>query len=172
MSSSELYKKYIEAVNKRCDLENKIEEYIEKWKNGETVSSTEEVEKIIEKGYERLEELKKIEKSIYHDYIQMSYLEEQKKYADIGLRTVFGQAPSNISIVGGVLSSDASQSHLIAEKKTDEQMNLEKEQMLKELKEKVRTGEITLARASELSSKINTSYDFYDKEREIEGRHL
>ena len=40
MFSMELYKKYIEATNERYALENKINEYIEKWKNGETVLST------------------------------------------------------------------------------------------------------------------------------------
>ena len=60
MFSSELYKKYIEVANERYSLENKINDYIEKWKNGETVLSTKSVEQAIEKGYERLEDLKKI----------------------------------------------------------------------------------------------------------------
>lgn len=171
MFSSELYRKYIESTKERYDLENKINEYIEKWKNGETILSTEQVEKIIEKGYERLEELKKIEESIHQDFVQMSSLEVQKNSADIGIRTVFGQSPTNINITGGVLSSNASESHLIAEKKTDEQMNLEKQQMLDKLKEKVKNREITLAQASELSAKINLSFDYYGKEEEIQGRY-
>lgn len=172
MFSSELYKKYIESTNERYALENKINEYIEKWKNGETVLSTEQVEKLLEKGYERLEDLKKIEESIHQDFIQMSSLEEQKKSVDIGIRNVFGEAPTNMNIVDGVLSSNASESHLIAEKKTDEQMSLEKQQILDQLKEKVRNDEINLAQASELSSKINSSFDFYGKEEEIQGRHM
>ena len=171
MFSSELYKKYIEARNKRYALENKINDYIEKWKNGETVLSTKSVEQAIEKGYERLEDLKKIEESIHQDFVQMSALEEQKQAADIGIRSTLGQAPTNMSIVDGVISSNASESHLIAEKKSDEQMASEKRQMLSELKEKVRNGEITLAQASELSAKINSSFDFYGKEEEIQVRH-
>ena len=69
-----------------------------------------------------------------------------------------------MNIVGGVLSSDATQSHLIAEKKTEEQMNIEKKQMLDSLKLKVRNGEISLAQASEIVSKINLSFNYYDKE--------
>lgn len=172
MFSIELYKKYIESTNERYTLENKINEYIEKWKNGETFLSTEQVEKVLEKGYERLEDLKKIEESIHQDFIQMSSLEEQKKSVDIGIRNVFGEAPTNMNIVDGVLSSNASESHLIAEKKTDEQMSLEKQQILDQLKEKVRNDEINLAQASELSSKINSSFDFYGKEEEIQGRHM
>ena len=172
MFSSELYKKYIEARNKRYDLENKINDYIEKWKNGETVLSTKSIELAVEKGYERLEDLKKIEESIRQDFDQMSALEEQKKAADIGIRSKLGRAPDNMNIVGGVLSSNASESHLIAEKKSDEQMASEKLQMLSELKEKVKNGEISLAQASELSAKINSSFDFYGKEEKIQGRHM
>jgi len=172
MFSSELYKKYIQAANERYALENKIDDCIEKWKNGETVLSTKSIEQAIEKGYERLEALKKIEESIHQDFVQMSALEEQKQAADIGIRSTLGQAPTNMNIVGGVLSSNASESHLIAEKKTDEQMSLEKQQMLDQLKEKVKNGEITLAQASELLAKINLSFDFYGKEEEIQGRHM
>ena len=172
MFSSELYKKYIEVANERYALENKINDYIEKWKNGETVLSTKSVEQAIEKGYERLEALKKIEESIHQDFAQMSALEEQKQAADIGIRSTLVQAPTNMNIVGGVLSSNPSESHLIAEKKTNEQMSLEKQQMLEQLKEKVRNGEITLSQASELSAKINSSFDFYGKEEEIQGRHM
>lgn len=172
MFSRELYKKYAEATNERHALENKINDLIEKWKNGEAPLSTKTVELTIEKGYERLEDLKKIEESINQDFVQMSKLEEQKRMADIGIRNTFGQAPTDTNIVGGVLSSNASESHLIAEKKSDEQMLAEKQQMLNELKEKVKNGEITLAQASELSAKIGTSFDFYNKEEEIQGRHL
>lgn len=172
MFSNELYKKYIEAINERATLENKINVCIEKWKNGELTLSTEQVEKIIEQEYERLANLKKIEESIHYDFVQMSSLEDQKRLADIGIRSTFGVTPSNMNIVGGVLSSNASESHLIAEKKTDEQMNLEKQQLLHQLKEKVRNGELTLAQASELATKINLSFDFYNKEEEIQGRHL
>ncbi|MGM9875174.1 MAG: hypothetical protein ACI32H_04555 [Bacilli bacterium] len=171
MFSSELYRKYVEVRNERYTLEYKIDEYIKKWKNGETVLSTEKVEQIIEKGYERLETLKKLVESIHQDFVQMSRLEEQKNSADIGIRNTFSYAPTNMNIVGGVLSSKASESHLIAEKKTDGQMLTEKKQMLYELKEKVKNGEITLAQASELSAKIGISFDFYDKEEEIQGRH-
>ena len=172
MFSSELYKKYIEAANERYALENKINEYIEKWKNGETALSTKSVEQAIEKGYERLEDLKRIEESIHQDLVQMSALEEQKESADIGIRNVFGEAPTDMNIVGGVLSSNASESHLIAEKKTNEQMSLEKQQMLDQLKEKVKSGELSLAQASEMSAKINSSFDFYGREEEIKGRHM
>lgn len=66
----------------------------------------------------------------------MSLFEEQKNSADIGLRSIFGEAPTNINIVGGIASSNSSESHLIVEEKTNEQLMLEKQQMLEKLKEK------------------------------------
>lgn len=60
MYSRELYDKYTKAANEWYTLENKINAIIEKWKNGETELSTEQVEKIIEKSNDRLEELKKM----------------------------------------------------------------------------------------------------------------
>ena len=81
MFSSELYKKYIEVANERYSLENKINDYIEKWKNGETVLSTKSVEQAIEKGYERLEDLKKIEESIHQDFVN----EMNPKYSIISV---------------------------------------------------------------------------------------
>jgi len=172
MFSRELYKKFIEAENIRYDLENKINDLVEKWKKGEKVLSTKTIELVINKGYERLEDLKKIEESIHQDFIQMSSLEEQKRLADIGIRNVFREAPTDMNIIGGVLSSNASESHLIAEKKTNKQMSLEKQQMIDKLKEKVKNGEIDLAQASELFTQINLSFNFYDKEEEIKGRHM
>ena len=61
MTSNEIYKNYLKALGERTVLENKIEDFIEKWKNGDTTISNATVQKTVNKGYERLEELKKIE---------------------------------------------------------------------------------------------------------------
>ncbi len=61
MTSNEIYKNYLKALGERTVLENKIEDFIEKWKNGDTTISNATVQKTVDKGYERLEELKKIE---------------------------------------------------------------------------------------------------------------
>ena len=172
MLSNELYKEYIELAKERYILENKLDNYIEKWKNGYNFLSDDKVKLIVEKGKLRLEELKKLEESIHQDFVQMSELEEQKKSADIAIRSSLGQAPTNMNIVDGVLSSNALESHLVAEKKSDSEMIDDKKQMLDSLKDKVRNGEITLAQASELSAKIGVAFDFYGKEEEIRGRHI
>ena len=101
----------------------------------------------------------------------MLLLEEQKVSADTTLRTTFWNAPTDMKIVDGVLAPNAKDSHLIAEKKTSEEMALDKQDMLSNLKQKVMNGEISLEQASELSSKINSSFDFYFQEKQIEERH-
>ena len=171
MFSKELYDKYIKTMNDRIELENKENEIIEKWKNGSITLSTESVEKIIEKSHERLENLKESEKALHEDFLKMLILEEQKVSNDTALRTTFGQASSDMKIIDGVLASNAKDSHLVAEKKIYEEMDLDKQDMLSTLKQRVMNGEISLEQASELSSKINSSFDFYSQEKQIEERH-
>lgn len=36
MNRNEIYKEYLKALNERVELETKIEDFVEKWKNGET----------------------------------------------------------------------------------------------------------------------------------------
>ena len=176
MTSKELYEKYLEALKERYELENKISAYIEKWKNSETVLSTKLVEEAIDKGYERLEGLKQLEQKLHQEFISMEKSEQEKRSADISLRAKLGEAPSNITIIGGVLSSNANESHLIGEEKTTEQLEQEKNQMLASIKSRVQSGELNFAEASKLVNDVNTSYGFYDRQTpDIEkssGRHM
>lgn len=174
MTSKELYKKYLETLNERHTLENKISAFIEKWKNGEAPLSTKSVEETIDKGYERLENLKQLEQKLYQELISMEKSEKEKRYADISLKSKLGKAPSNITIVDGVLSSNANESHLIAEEKTTEQLEQEKNQMLTSIKLKIQSGELTFAEASKLVNNINTSYGFYDRQNieKTNERHM
>ncbi|HPF82994.1 MAG TPA: hypothetical protein PLV83_02360 [Bacilli bacterium] len=169
MNSNELYQKYLEAEKERFELENKIESYVEKWKNGETVLSNQTIQQAMEKGYERLEELKRTEAQLHNEYIQQEQKEEAKRGADISLQHNLGIRPDNMNIVGGVLSSNASESHLIAESKSPEQLELERQQLLANVKLKVQSGEISLADASKLVNDVNTSYEFYSSEEKSGG---
>lgn len=169
MNSNELYQKYLDAEKERFELENKIESYVEKWKNGETVLSNQAIQQAMEKGYERLEELKKTESQLHNEYIQQEQREDEKRGADINLQHNLGIRPDNMNIVGGVLSSNASESHLIAEAKSPEQLEKERQQLLANVKTKVQSGEISLAEASKLVNDVNTSYDFYSSEEKSDG---
>ncbi len=83
--------------------------------------------------------------------------------ADISVRHFLGQTPSNMEIIGGVLSSNANDSHLIAETKSPEQLKSEKEQMLANIKAKVLNGEMSLGEASNLIHDVNIAFSSYDE---------
>ncbi|MFV0249652.1 MAG: hypothetical protein ACK5HP_01240 [Bacilli bacterium] len=162
MTRKDLYQKYLEALNKRADLENKINAIINKWADGETVFDTKTIEDAIEKGYSRLDELRKIEEKLHNDFMNQDAKEEIKKDADISVRHHLGINPSNLEITSGVLSSNAKESHLIGQKKSSEQLANEKVQLLNEINTKVMNKEISLAEASKLTNDVNISYGFYE----------
>lgn len=164
MNSNELYRKYLEAEKERIALENKIEKYIEKWKNGETALSYEVVQDAVDKGYIRLEELKKTEERIHLEFIEQQKREENKRNADISIEHNLGVRPTDINITGGILSSNASESHLIAATKSSAQLEQEKNQLLANIKLKVQSGELSLAEASKLANDVNNSYGYYSDE--------
>lgn len=78
ISSNELYQKWLETRNERIELENKIEELVERWKNKQTTISNQLIQQTIEKGYERLERLKKM-KSNYMMNILMNISNRSKE---------------------------------------------------------------------------------------------
>lgn len=69
-----------------------------------------------------------------------------------------------MNIVGGILSSNANESHLVAEQKSPEQLEQEKNQMLANIKSKVQSGEISLAEASKLTHDVNMAFGYYDEQ--------
>lgn len=172
MTSKELYDKYNKAFNERIELENSINDYIEKWKNGELVLSTELVEKALEEAEQRLEELKKTEEELHNEFMRLTVLEEQKAKADVSIGYKLGEKPTEMNITGGVLAPNASDSHLTAEYKTPEQLNSDKEHYETVLREKVRNGEISLEQASKVLNDIDKSYGFYAERDEISSKHL
>lgn len=173
MNRDELYKRYLQALNERIELESKIEALVERWKNGKTYLSNDSIQQVMEKGYERLDDLKREVKSLEASLNSYDQKATDKKLADISIQQHFGEKPTNINIVGGVLSSNASESHLIAEVKSPEQLEQEKNQMLEDIKIKVQSGEISLAEASKLTRDVNTAFSFYDyhTETNTEGIH-
>lgn len=166
MNRNEIYKEYLKALNERVELESKIEDFVEKWKNGETSLSNELIQQTMEKGYERLETLKKQVESLEASLNLYDQKENDKKMANISVQHHLGERPTNMNIVGGVLSSNANESHLVAEQKSLEQLEQEKNQMLSNIKLKVQSGEISLAEASKLTHDVNTAFGYYDEPTE------
>lgn len=166
MNSNEIYKNYLEALRERAELENKIENFIERWKNGDTTISNDTVQQTVDKGYQRLEELRKVEAKLHAEYMQQEQMEESKKNADISVQHNLGVRPTQYETNLGVLSSKASESHLIATEKSPEQIEQEKNQLLNTIKARVQSGEITLSEASKLVNDVNISYGFYVQDSE------
>lgn len=171
MTSDEIYKNYLVAYKERVELENKIEELIEKWKNGETIISSEMIQDVVDKGYQRLDELRKTEEKLHTEYQLQNQKEETKRFDDMRIRQNLGTSPTGYETTSGVLSSDASKSHLIAVKKSPEQLEQEKTVLLSSIKAKVQSGEITLSQASKLVSDVNSSYSFYVQDNKEKEQH-
>ncbi len=166
MTSNEIYKNYLKALGERTVLENKIEDFIEKWKNGDTTISNATVQKTVDKGYERLEELKKIEEELHTEHIAQVQKEKDKKSADINVQHNLGVRPTDTEIIDGVLSSNANASYLIGQQKTPEQLESERIALLNDIKSRVMNHEISLAEASKLTNDVNTAYGFYNNQSE------
>lgn len=172
MDRNEIYKEYLKALNERVELEFKIENFVKKWINGETSLSNESIQQTVEKGYERLETLKKQVESLENSLSLYDKKENAKKMTDISVQHHLGERPTNMNIVGGVLSSNANESHLVAKQKSPEQLKQEKNQMLANIKTKVQSGEISLTEASKLTHDVNTAFGYYDEPTETNTKSL
>ncbi len=135
---------------------------VESWKNRETTLSIAFIQQVVDKGYERLEGLKKVENKLYDEYLVQEKKEQAKRIADISVQHNLGVRPSNIEITNGVISSNANESHLKVQQKTPEQLEMEKIQLLNDIKAKVMNKKISLADASKLANDINIAYGFYN----------
>ena len=107
MTRNEIYKEYLKTLNERIELESKIEAFVEKWQNGEISLSNELIQQAMEKGYDRLEVLKKQIENFEHSLNLHDKLEKDKKMADISVNHYLGKTPTDLNIIGGTLSSNA-----------------------------------------------------------------
>lgn len=162
MNSNEIYKNYLNTFNERTVLENRIENLIERWKNKNTTMSSETIQQTIDKGYKRLEELKKSEEKLHTEYMIQVQKEKEKNFADISIQHNLEKRPTNIEITGGTLSNNPDESYLIGKQKTQEQLESERAKLLSNIKSKVMNHEISLAEASKLTNDINIAYGFYN----------
>ena len=61
MKSQEIYESYMKAFSERWELEKKIEDLMKRWVQGEITLSSTSIQIAVDKGYERLDNLKQIE---------------------------------------------------------------------------------------------------------------
>ncbi|HPZ24220.1 MAG TPA: hypothetical protein PLB45_02915 [Bacilli bacterium] len=167
MNSNESYKKYIDALNERIELENKINEYVEKWKNGETVLSNESIQGVMEKANDRLANLRSVENQLHDEFIKQDRLDSDKEMADIVIRQYLGVTPTDINITGGVLASKGDETHLDATKKSIDQLEQERQYLLTDIDYRVQSGKMLSTIALKLVDAVNTSYDYYVQDNRI-----
>ena len=86
------------------------------------------------------------------------------------LRFQLGVDTDKMVITGGILSSNANESHLTGRDKTPEELEINRQIALTALREKVVKKEVSLAEASQLKNDIE---NYYGKNNEMSsGRHM
>lgn len=107
---------------------------------------------------QELEEINKlISENAQHDL---------KKDIDV-IKSQFGINPDEIIITGGVLSTNASESHLIGRHKTLEELELEKMFILSEIESRVDNKQISPIEASKLKNYVNLVYENITKQQDF-----
>lgn len=158
MNRKELLDKCDEVTLLWMDKQAKLESFIQKWLNGETQMSNESVQQLVNKTTEQIEQLKTQSEQLFTEYRRVAQEEEMRKNAVIAVRHNFNTSPDEIIITGGVLASNASESHLEGRVKTSEELELEKQQLLAQVRTKVVNKQISLAQASQMAQQINIAY--------------
>ena len=112
----------------------------------------------------QIEELKAQANSVNNEYMKICMeesLEEQGlKSAKMSVRFNLGFSPDEPIITGGVISSNAAESHLIGRQKTQEELAFEREDALAEIRTRVANKQITLAQASKLKNDVDIAYGY------------
>lgn len=162
MSKDELLNKYSEIIDAINEKEAKLEGYVNKWLNGESTLSSNSVESLIDTVNQQLEQMRKEAETYLNEFYKISeeeHLKEQQLFSSkIALKSKLDIDVDTMVITGGVLSSNASESHLIGREKTAEEIELDKQIALATLREKVAKKEIPLAEASKLKNNIEMAY--------------
>lgn len=174
MTKEELLEKYYELHSEMTKRHNRINNICRNWLELNKNHSDGEIEMMISNIEREIEKLASEANNYYKQYseiIQKEKLENEKIIASKkAIKSKFGVSPDDMIITGGVLSSKASESHLIGRNKTLEEITQEKEKIENEIKTKVRAGEMTLTEASKLTSDLRRAYANYDEEEVSRGR--
>ncbi len=157
--------KYCELLDQANEKEAKLEAFVQKWLDGEYGLSSENMEQTIIQINDQTSQIRAEAEKYKMEFDRISKeekLEEERlessKSAQMRLRHQLGVEADKMVITDGVLSSNASESHLIGREKTPEEIELDKQIALSTLREKVAKKEITLAQASQLKNDISNYY--------------
>lgn len=157
--------KYCELLDQANEKEAKLEAFVQKWLDGEYGLSSENMEQTIIQINDQTSQIRAEAEKYKMEFDRISKEEklekerlESSKSAQMRLRHQLGVEADKMVITDGVLSSNASESHLIGREKTPEEIELDKQIALSTLREKVAKKEITLAQASQLKNDISNYY--------------
>jgi hypothetical protein len=177
MEKYEYLYKYSELVQTANEKEAKMEAFIQNWLNGNSGMSSYAMEQIIIQVNDQIAQLRneaqkylmEFERISKEEQLQQEQLQSSNA-AKMRLRDMLGVDTNSIVIPGGVLSSNASESHLIGRKKTPEEIELDKQIALSTLREKIAKKEISLVQVSQLKIDIE---NYYGMDNEINyERHM
>ena len=162
MNREILLQKYNETCSLADAKDAQVSSICYSWGNLNNQYSDTEIKMMIEKLESEATNLRAQANAYLSQYDKIVEQERAKQQAIIAAKTSvkreFGVSPDDLIITGGVLSSNASESHLIGREKNPEEKTQEKERILSELKAKVMKKEISLEDASKLVQDIDTAY--------------
>ncbi len=164
MTSDELEKKWDELTQTYIAKEAKLEAFIQKWLDDELALDNKQVEGLIDQTAQEIDRLKKEAEIVINECIRKKEEEMLKEQnlidAKRTVRSQFNISPDEMIFTGGVLSPNASESHLTGRNKTPEELEVDRQYALAEIRSRVAKKEISLAEASKLKQDVNLAYGY------------
>ena len=159
MNISQIQNKFYKIIEERILEEKKLDKFINDWLNGNLELDSKQIENIIDNKTSYIEKLKTDEAKMWFTY-QNALLEEQKLHnSERAIKHKFNASPDQLIINNGILSKNVENSYLIGRKKTKEELEQEKQNLISIIKSRVMRKEITFAQASKLLADINIVYN-------------
>ena len=143
-----------------CDREAKMESFVQKWLNDESEINSQSMQQLLDSVTAQVEELKRQAETAWSEYKRLDSEISLRQNAVYSVKTNLGVSPDEIVITGGVLSPNASESHLIGRSKTPEELEMDRQNALATIRGKVARKEMTLAEASKLKNDLNIAYGY------------
>ena len=166
MDTHDLMEEYYNTWNEYSDEKAKLDSLIQQWLNNELDISADEIQKTIDAKNNEIDELKSLADTYLSEYKKITEEKAKRKHAIYTVRNTFGVSPEALIITGGTLSDNKDESHLEGRVKTTEELELEKKNILNELKTKIMAKELTLAEASNIKNKIEIAYKIPGQEEQ------
>lgn len=158
MKRTELLNKIDKLIMNSTIKQVMLDNYIDKWLNGEIDMSVDVVQKLIDKVSEQIDKSKKEITKLQNEYMKMIKEEAFKKSTSINIIHNFRITPYEPVIADDILSSNANVSYLVEINKISNELEYEKNQLLGIIRERVLKKQMSLKEASNSYKIINLAY--------------